>query len=353
MKKGILLLSVCVCLLCACSRREHNDGPHLKSVYLVSPQSEGGDNVLTFTGVVEEDHNISVGFKTAGQIKRLFVKEGDHVRSGQLLATLDDSDYRLGVEALQIQYDQVKDEVARAKRLYENKSMTANDFEKASAGLRQLAVQLQANKNKLAYTNLYAPTSGIIEQVNFSPAEMVDAGTAVFTMIGEGRMEVVCDITSKVYLERDRIVSVSCLPTHSGSEPIEMKVLSIVPKADSNQLYRMRLGFLSGSDNVVTPGMNVAVNLTLKDSDGSGRLIPASALFHREGKDYVWVMAADSTVSAREVVLGGSLSGKMAGVKAGLQPTDRIVRAGVGMLHEGEKVKVIGKPAETNVGELL
>ena len=63
------------------------------------------------------------------------------------------------------------DEVARASRLYEKKSMSANDFEKASAGLRQLGVQLQVNKNKLAYTKLYAPADGYVSAVNFSPAE--------------------------------------------------------------------------------------------------------------------------------------------------------------------------------------
>lgn len=63
-----------------------------------------------------------------------------------MLAELDDEDYKLGVEALQIQYNQLKDEVARTRKLFEQKSVSANDYEKASAGLRQLGVQLQVNK---------------------------------------------------------------------------------------------------------------------------------------------------------------------------------------------------------------
>lgn len=93
----------------------------MKSVYVTTPEGGEGTGSLNFTGVVEEDDNISIGFKTPGQIKKILVKEGDHVRNGQLLAVLDDEDYKLGVEALQIQYDQVKDEVARAARLLRKK----------------------------------------------------------------------------------------------------------------------------------------------------------------------------------------------------------------------------------------
>jgi len=55
--------------------------------------------------------SLNVAFKTAGQIESVNVKEGDYVRASQLLASLDDKDYKLGLEALQVQYDQLSDEV--------------------------------------------------------------------------------------------------------------------------------------------------------------------------------------------------------------------------------------------------
>ena len=50
-----------------------------------------------YPGIVREAHTIGLGFKTAGQIERICVKEGDYVRRGQLLAELDAADFRLGV----------------------------------------------------------------------------------------------------------------------------------------------------------------------------------------------------------------------------------------------------------------
>ena len=346
------LFAMAVFLLAACSQKEET-AESVSSVYVTSPEQSGGASDLVFTGVVEEADNISLGFKTPGQIERIFVKEGDRVQSGQLLAELDADDYRLGVEALQIQYDQLSREVERAQRLFEKQSMSANDFDKASAGLRQLAVQLQVNKNKLAYTKLYAPVSGVIEAVNFSPSEMVDAGTAVFSMLRTGAMEVVCDIPARAYLNRDRFSTFACRSAHDGGASLPLRLVSIVPKADGNQLYRMRLVFDGKDAGAITSGMNVEVSVGVAGEEDAVFSVPASAVFMHESEPCVWVLGADSTVSRRPVVLTGELSGANVTVSAGVSPADRIVRAGASMLHQGQKVKVIEAPAKTNVGGLL
>lgn len=339
-------------LLCACSGNE-KESAYTPSVYVVTPENRGNSGERIFAGVVEEAHDISLGFKTAGQLKKIYVKEGDHVRQGQLLAELDDADYRLGVEALQIQYDQVSDEVARAKRLYEKKSMSANDYEKASAGLRQLGVQLQVNKNKLEYTRLYSPVSGIVESVNFSPAEMVDAGTAVFTLLDVSRMEVVADIPAKTYMNRGNIGAVTCRQSQSGGRIFPMQIVSIVPKADSNQLYRMRLSFGTAADSRITPGMNVEVSLKMLADSTQSVALPISTLFRHDNADCVWVLQADSTVTRRPVTVDPITSGRETVITSGLTGNESIVRAGVNMLHEGEKVRVIDEPSETNAGGIL
>lgn len=231
--------------------------------------------------------------------------------------------------------------------------MTANDYEKATAGLKQLGVQLQVNKNKLAYTRLYAPAAGIIESVNFSPAEMVDAGTAVFTMIGKGVMEVVCDIPANTYFNRDNISSVSCSTPHAEGTVFPLRILSIVPKADSNQLYRMRLAAGKEGASALTSGMNVEVKVEMSGNGSDGLMVPTSSVFKRGNETCVWVLKPDSTVTARKITLQGTIDGNMTTVGSGLSSSDRVIRAGVSMLHEGEKVKVVAKPSETNVGGLL
>ncbi|MDE6717107.1 MAG: efflux RND transporter periplasmic adaptor subunit [Muribaculaceae bacterium] len=338
--------------LCSCAHEKEEKATTIHNVYVVTPSGQMSGDERQFAGMVEEKSELSVGFKTAGQLNRIYVREGQHVSKGQLLASLDNSDYKLGVEALQIQYDQVKEEVGRAQKLFEKKSMSANDYEKAVAGLQQLGVQLQANKNKLAYTRLTSPSSGIIESVNFSAGEMVDAGTAVFTLIDVSQKTVVVDIPVSLYLNREEIKEIYCSTTHSPATEYAMNVMSIVPKADGNQLYRMKLGFKGGS-NALTPGMNVTVRFEFKSQVNENLKIPGSALFRKDGKDFVWIMRPDSTISMRQVVINTHYDGPEVEVISGLSPADYVIRAGVRMLHEGEKVKVIEKPSETNFGGVL
>ena len=152
-EKNSLGAALMMALLCSCSGRTTSE-PFVQSVSLTRPIALNRETSHLYSGIVKAAHEVSLGFKTAGQIARIHVSEGDYVQQGQLLAELDDADYQLAVDALQIQYDQLKDEVERTKQLFNQKSVSANDFEKASAGLRQLGVQLQANRNKLDYTKL-------------------------------------------------------------------------------------------------------------------------------------------------------------------------------------------------------
>lgn len=328
-------------------------GSTVHSVMVTTPEAMEGTVVKNYSGIVREAHTINLGFKTPGQIERILVAEGDYVHKGQLLAELDDADYRLGVEALQIQYDQLKDEVGRTEQLYRQKSISANDYEKATAGLRQLGVQLQANKNKLNYTKLYAPTDGYIQAVNFSPAEMVDAGTALFTLLDVSRMEVVADIPVAEYQQRDRFTRYFSRVAGSASE-LPMQLLSLTPKADGNQLYQLRLAFVGLPDKQLTAGMNVEVGIVMADTTATtGVVVPLCAVFRDGDTSCVWVLGADSTLVKQQVVLDGSDSRGRAVIREGLTGSEQIVRAGVNALQEGEKVRVIERASKTNVGGLL
>ncbi len=352
MIKKNLVLSLVILLTVGCSGHKKPSETYVKRVCVSEVSGATEDVMKHFSGVVKSESSISLGFKTAGEISQIYVKEGDRVKEGQLLATLDDSDYKLGVDALQIQYDQVSEEVSRARRLFEKKSMSANDFEKAEAGLKQLGIQLQVNKNKLAYTRLYAPTSGVIESVNFSPAEMVDAGTSVFTMFNTKDMEVVCDIPFQVYNERSRFMSFKCSPSGNEGEIYGLRLLNIVPKADGNQLYRMYLVLDGSASGKVTAGMNVEVTVELLPAE-EGLSVPAKSVFYSEGNECVWVVNPDSTVNSRRIEIDKSHRGEMLRVTDGLTAGETVVRAGVSALHEGEKVKIVSAPSETNVGGLL
>lgn len=353
---GVALGVLASCGGSAGSDAEEASAPRHSVVVTHPTAADGGSTSTALPGVVAEQHMANIGFKTAGQITRIHVKEGDAVKAGQLLATLDDSDYRLGVEALEIQCNQVRDEVARARRLFDKNSLSANDYEKAEAGLRQLEVQLRVNRNKLAYTRLHAPVSGVITSVNFSPGEMVDAGTAMFGLMSASQLEVECDIPAALYKRLGTVGAITCTPSAAPEEVYPLRVKSVVPKADGNQMYRLTLTFANGVPSGITSGTNVSVTVGASaagSKEGVRLTLPVSAIF-RDGREVcVWKVMPDSTVTKQRVEVAAAPGGGEVTVSAGLSGGETIVRAGVGALHQGDRVKVIKPASETNPGNLL
>ena len=328
-------------LLSACSTDGGNDSQFRRTVVLTQPEHVGGEVVKRYSGVIVESKKISVGFKTPGQISSIRVKEGDYVKEGQLLATLDDKDYKLGVEAAQLQYDQLKNELARLKKLYDAQSISANDYEKAASGLEQLGVQLQSNKNKMEYTKLYAPSSGYINKVNFEESEMVDAGTALFSLLDTKDMEVSLNIPADLYVQRERITKISGV-TPFGGDAKRMKMLSSAAKADGNQLYEIRLGFADKPDAQLTSGMNIGIDITMavEDGESNGWTLPMHAIFYEGEQAYVWKLQKDTTVSRKSVAVGKIDGEGRAMINTPLRGDEKIVKAGATHLREGDKVVV-------------
>lgn len=348
---SIVLTSI---LAISCGNGGSNKAESTRSVMLIEPSSLTNSTDKKLSGVVKESGSISIGFKTAGQIEKILVKEGDYVSQGQLLATLDDADYKLGVDAAQAQYEQLKGEVARLKSLYDARSISGNDYEKAVSGLKQVEVNLDVNRNKLSYTKLYAPMSGYVQEVNFENSEMVGAGTPVFTLLDTRNMEVQIMLPVGMYLYRDRMTGFSCHGIFDKTR-IPLTLISINPKADNNQLYRTRLALPKGKTGL-TPGMNVEVLIDFEGANPqqTSVALPLSAVFEYQEKSYVWVFdQAQSKVSRQEVeVLSVDVAaGKM--ICSGIPEGASVVRSGVHSLTDGETVKVIEKPASSNVGGII
>ncbi|WP_234982995.1 efflux RND transporter periplasmic adaptor subunit [Bacteroides bouchesdurhonensis] len=342
-----------IVLLAACNTNKEEK--FVRSVKLVQPVALGNVSYKSLSGTVKESREISLGFKTGGQIDKILVKEGDFVRQGQTIAMLDQEDYQLGVDAYQIQYDQMKNEVERMKQLYEAKSLNGNDYEKAVAGLEQLRVQLQINKNKLEYTTLKAPVSGYIQTVNYEKAEMVQAGSPIVNLLDVSKIEVEVDIPASLYMQQDKFSGFSCASSLSPNVSHPLTLISINQKASSTQLYKMLLSLTDNHSTKLTAGMNVVVNISLTDAqpNTTGFTLPVNSIFSEQEKSYVWVLGNDSTVSRREIKLQGIDTTGKAIITEGIQGNEQIIKAGVHSLTENEKVHVLPESDKTNVGGLF
>ena len=100
--------------------------------------------------------------------------------------------------------------------------------------------------------------------------------------------------------------------------------------------------------------MNAEVGISVADTAAvRGFAVPLCAVFRDGERACVWEFRPDSTVVKRPVVVGNTDAEGRAVVVEGLTGGVRIVRAGVNVLQEGEKVRVIETPGESNVGGIL
>lgn len=338
-------------LLCSCTNTKTDSTMH--SVRQIAPSPNDAIATEHFYGTVNDKDEINVSFKVPGQIEKVFVKDGDFVKEGQLIASLDKADYQLGLEAAQTQYEQLENEIKRLELLYKSKSVSENDYEKAISGLKQAKVQYQTYKNKIDYTELYSPISGYIQHFNYEPSEMVDAGMTVANIISAGNRQIEINIPIATYMKRDKFKSFLA-KTLSTEESIPLRLISITPKADNNQLYRMILAFDGNIPASITPGMNCEVQINIaNDNPANEYTVPMRSVFEFEGKEYVWTISQDSIVTKREVSMTGMDDKGNAIISAGLDGNEMIVDAGVDMLQENEKVRILPEISDTNIGGLL
>lgn len=349
------IAAMIIVLLSSCggddnTRRQQSSVAH--NVFTVHPESTGMASAVTLPATVEEGRIISVGFKTAGQIEKICVKEGDYVKTGQLIALLDSEDYALGVSALREKYENFKAETDRLTKLHTSGNLSDNDYEKAMSGFRQLGIQLKIEENRLSYCRLTSPASGIVTKVNFENSEMVDAGTPVIELMDNNNLEAIVDLPVRLYASRNDFTGFVGESTVNPDKTVSLSLLSLTPRADNTQLYRLRLGVPDNSG--FTPGMNIKVRILSRANDDRGVTIPLSAVFENDGHRYVWVVNPnDSTITATEITTEGTGENGVVNVVSGITAKDLIIRTGVRHLVNGEKVNILQTESDTNPGNLL
>lgn len=353
MKTSNILYIFFIILFAGCQQKPKET--LVRSVKTTNPVKINSVTERTLPGIVKENQIINLGFKAAGQISNIYVKEGDFVKEGQLLAKLDDKDYRLQLSATEIQYNQLLTEVERLEELYKRNTIAGNDYEKAVAGLNALKIQLQAYQNQVDYTILEAPSSGYIQSVNFKRSEMVDAGRPVFTLMDMSSVVIETNLPANLYLQKDDFKEISCQANILPGQKFPLKVLSISHKSSGNQLYKMYMTVIDPANNPLTAGMNVEVSIIInkKSENPGGYSLPLNSVFEENDKQYVWVLSPDDSIVIKKEVQINGIDDDGNIIVVGVESQDIIISAGVQYLQDNEKVHVISDVSKTNIGGLL
>lgn len=346
---GIYLLMLTSCLQGTQKVKDY------QTVKIDTVISAGEQTFLQFPGKVKAAQDISLAFRVSGTISKIYVKDGTYVYAGQLLAELDPTDYQVQLDATEAEYQQIKAEAERVMALYKDNGTTPNANDKAVYGLKQISAKYKHHKDQLAYTRLYSPFNGYVQKRLFEAHETIGAGMPVISMISGGTPEVEINLPAAEYIRRDQFDTYHCTFDIFPGQTYPLRLISVTPKANANQLYTMRLQIAPGMKAVPSPGMNTMVTIFCHTDQQNTLSVPTAAILHKEDKAYVFVFnPSDNTVHSREITMRQLLSNGCCLILSDhLKPGELIVSTGIHYIQDGETVKPLPLVTQTNIGGLL
>lgn len=316
---------------------------------VVQPMSR---EVLEVAGTIEPQVQTDLSFRVLGRLLVRSVNVGDVVAKDQVVAAIDDTALKLSVRSAlaevanaQAQLTNASGTEDRQRTLLETAATSRATFETAEQGRSAAEASLaraQANlvkaREQLGYAQLKAEFAGVVTAVGAELGQVVSPGRSVVTIARPDIREAVVDI-GEDFIGDIRIGSPFQVSLQLDGAPVVTgRVREIAPQADSvTRTRRVRIT-LDHPPAVFRLGSTVAARPA--DTLAADLLIPGSAVFTRDGKSFVWCVAADGrTVHAQQVTVSAA-SGDKARVTSGLAAGTRLVTAGVHSLSEGQKIRL-------------
>ncbi|PID28598.1 MAG: efflux transporter periplasmic adaptor subunit [Candidatus Cloacimonadota bacterium] len=350
-KKTILFFITVVFMISSC-KSEKSQEKIIRPVKTLKTESRPSLTVHDFPGVIKAGKEAKLAFRVSGTIDSLYFREGQFVSEGQVIAKIDDRDYKLQVKATKAKYEEIKAEAERVFELYKRKSVSKSDYDKAFAGEKMAESKYQSALNQLEDTALKAPFSGYIQNIFFDAHETVNKGLPTVSMIDISFLRIETEIPTKVYLQADNFSDFYFNCEEDKSVKKALKLKSVRKKSNMNELYKMIFEIPSDSAENLVPGMVANVEIIIKNNDETKISIPVNAVFSQNNKSCAWVLK-DDKVYKRNISVGDVFSDGTISVLSGLKENEIIVTAGVHTLKEGQQVKKISETSSDNVGGLL
>jgi len=320
----------------------------------------GGNRVRTFSGVAQAGVESNLSFKVAGTVQKLFVKVGDKVRSGQLIAQLDPTDYQLQLQQTQAALQQAKAQsrnaeaaYERAMKLYENRNIARSDLdvaraaaESATAAVKSMEKQVELSQRQSDYTRLRAPIDGAIAMVSCEVNENVRAGETIVSLTSGSQIEVNISLPGILITQINEGKKVTVTFDAIQGKEFEATITEVgVAAVEMTAAFPVIIR-LNRTDPKVRPGMAASVSIEFESSDKKERfVVPTSAVLEDRQGRFVFVVKPISEepefgIIHRRPVSVGELTTEGLELLQGLKDGDKVVTAGVSRITDGQKVRL-------------
>ena len=324
-----------------------NDVPkHVARVKVHCCSASSSASSLSYTGTVCEGASASLSFEFLGTVSNVYVNEGDKVRRGQPLASLDATALRSAYESALALENQAQDAIDRLSTLRNKKAVADVQWVDLQTKLTEAKSMVQAAKEKLSRCTLTAPFDGVVSKRAVDVGQAVVPGIESFHVVNINSLKFVVEVPEKDFVRVGKGTPARICVAALGGRAYDSSVSDRSPFS-SNVSHTFTVSIdVDNSDNALYPGMICDVTFDLSsnsfsDSDSSRITLPAKVIMLTENNDhYVWVARDDSYAQRRFVTLGESTPDGLV-VTSGLSSEDKVITDGYLRLSEGCAVSIV------------
>jgi len=350
MKKiSILLLAVSSFSLVGCSSEEAAQAAIQKVNVSVVPVVLGTIPLKTVVpGSVVSDQKAKISSRLMGYIKNFDIKEGQNVKRGQLLFSIDSTDVKSGITKAQSAYKQAKASLLdakldfkRFKKLYEDESVSKQQFDKMSLKFKVAEEQMVSAKTglyqakaQLKYANVKAPFDGVVIKKMATAGDLSAPGSPILTLENRSTLSVKTHVSHELYASL-RDGDTASIVLDGIDKPLVGTIYAMVGAADpKTRTHTVKLSLHRVSN--VNSGTFARVSFTR--GERQTMMLPKSSVLNRSGIEGVFVVEGD-TAYFNMVRLGEQIGNEIE-IKSGVNLEDLVVIDNNESLLNGDKLVV-------------
>jgi membrane fusion protein (multidrug efflux system) len=314
--------------------------PELPTVPVaVEPAARGTiSSYYSATATLEPEKQAQILARVSGVVLEIKTEEGDEVREGQSLLTIQDDEYRIRLDQANAEKVKQQAKMERSRKMFEQDLLSSEAFEAVKTDLKAAEAAADLAALELSYTDVRAPFAGCIVQRYVDQGQTVANGTALFDIADAHPLLAKVHVPAKEFrnIRTDQPVE---LALDSSPNPLDGVITLVSPVVDPTSGTIKVTVRVDTYPTTVRPGDFAEVRIVTARHDGT-LLVPKVAVLADKGERIVFVAKQDSTAE-RRVVTTGFENDRSIEVLNGLADSEPVVIQGQRSLKDGQPVKIL------------
>lgn len=315
---------------------EHNATLKIKTMPVKDYTSSAAINVL---GMIISEQEVKPSFKTGGVIRRTFVKEGDAVHKGQLLADLTMTEINAQVQQADEFVSKAERDLQRVTNLYRDSVVTLEQFQNAQMAYTLAKKQKEIADFNRSYSEVRSPVDGKVVRQILHEGEITGPGTPVYVIIGTGNSDWVirAGLSDRDWARVNQGDTASVMMDAFPGQKMQAIVTQLSSASTSaSNTFDAELRFIQTPPRMAA-GLSAHINLQPRQQN-KFKLIPTDALIQSNGQ---WASAftIDHGKAKKLKLQIAELLGDETAISEGLEGIREVITTGAMYLEEGDDVQ--------------